>query len=381
MHPLLNDDQRAFWERCQRYAREELAPLARALGEVKDVPEELKASLASSGVYGPLFPAQYGGCGLSPVKICLAREALAYVYGPADTTFAMQGLGSHPLILGGSQRQKEKYLPRLAKGDLLTTFALTEPGAGSDVSALETKAEKVGDGFVVRGTKRFISNGYSADMAIVFASTPTEGDPRAISAFVMEKGMEGFQVLRRMELLASHDIVEYALRDVWVPEEALVGKLGDGHTLAMKTLELMRVSVGAAALGMAQAALDEALLWARKRVQFGKRIGEFQGVSFQIADAATELEAARALVYTAALEKEGESPRARILSSMAKVFATEAAFRCIDRAVQIHGGVGVLRGSRVEQLYREIRPLRIYEGTSEIQRLIISRSLLRDGTR
>lgn len=377
MHSLLTEEQRAFWEKSQRYARQELAPLAKALGEVNVVPEVLRRSLAASGLYAPLFPREYGGSGLSPVKICLAREALAGVYGPADTTYAMQGLGSQPIVLAGSPEQKTSYLPSLARGERLTTFALTEPGAGSDVSSMESLAEEVEGGFLLTGRKRFISNGYSADMAVVFARTPTRENSNAISAFLLEKGMRGFDVLRRLEPTASHDLVEFRLDGLRLPKESLIGPLGQGFPLAMQTLELMRMSVGAAAVGMAQTALQEALAWVKGRVQFGRAICEFQGVSFQIADAATETQAARALVYLAALKKERGVEDASIFSSMAKLFATEAAFRCIDKAVQVHGGMGVLRGSRVEQLYREIRPLRIYEGTSEIQRLVISRNLLK----
>ncbi len=375
MHSLLTEEQRAFWDRCQTYARQELAPLAQTLGEVNVVPEALRRSLAASGLYAPLFPEQYGGSGVSAVKICLAREALAYVYGPADTTYAMQGLGSQPIILAGSEEQKKSYLPALARGERLTTFALTEPGAGSDVGSLETWAQESDGGFLLNGLKRFISNGYSADMAVVFARSPTEANPKALSGFVVEKGMKGFDVLRRLEPMASHDLVEFRFKDLRVPSTSLLGSLGQGFALAMQTLELMRMSVGAAAVGMAQAALQEAMAWAKSRVQFGRSISEFQGVSFQIADAATETEAARALVYLAAIKKETGSQDASLFSSMAKLFATEAAFRCIDRALQVHGGMGVLKGSRVEQLYREIRPLRIYEGTSEIQRLVISRKL------
>lgn len=381
MHSLLTDEQRSFWERCQQYVREELAPLARSLGDVNVVPDPLRRSLAASGLYAPLFPQEYGGSGVSPVRICLAREALAAVYGPADTTYAMQGLGSQPIVLAGSEEQKRSYLPPLARGERLTTFALTEPGAGSDVGALESVAQKVEGGFLLNGFKRFISNGYSADMAVLFARTPVDGNSKAMSAFLVEKGMKGFEVVRRLEPTASHDLVEFKLKDLKIPAQGLLGPLGEGFRLAMQTLELMRVSVGAAAVGMAHGALQEALAWARSRVQFGKAISEFQGVSFQLADAATETEAARALVYLAALKKEREAGDASIFSSMAKLFATEAAFRCIDRAVQIHGGMGVLRGSRVEQLYREIRPLRIYEGTSEIQRLVISRNLMKKAQR
>lgn len=379
MHDLLTEDQKAFWEKCKGYVEGELSELARRLGEVNYVPEDLRRSLGASGLYGPLFPREFGGCGVSPVKICLAREALAGTYSPADTTYAMQGLGSQPILIAGTEDQRQLYLPQVAKGEKLVTFALTEPQAGSDVGSLETVAEAIEGGFVINGTKRFISNGFSADMAVVFAKTPLSGKERAISAFLLKKGDPGFEVSRRLEPTASHDLVELRLNGVLVPSSRLLGELGQGFRIAMKTLELMRVSVGAAAVGMGQAALEQAISWARARVQFGRPIAQFQGVAFQLAEAATEIEAARALVYLTAIKQERGIEDAPKFSSMAKLFATEAAFRCIDRAVQIHGGTGVLRGSRVEELYREIRPLRIYEGTSEIQKVVISRHLLGKG--
>jgi len=381
MDSLLSPEDRAFKARCERYAGEELAPLAQRLGEVNEVPEELRRSLAGSGLYGPLFPKEYGGQGVSAVRICLAREVLAGVYGPADTTLAMQGLGGYPIVLAGTDEQKRRYLPALASGERLSTFCLTEPEAGSDVSSMQTTAEDRGDAFVINGRKRFISNGYSADMAVLFAKTPTRDHPKAISAFILEKGMKGWDVAWRMELLASHDIVEFQLVDLEVRRENLLGQPGGGFKLAMQTLDLMRMSVGAAAVGMARAAQEEALRHARLRVQFGRPIAEFQAIGFKLADMATEIQAARALVYLAAIKKDRGDPEASLASSMAKLCATEAAFRGIDQAVQIHGGMGLVKGSVTERLYREIRPLRIYEGTSEIQRLIISNHLLKQGER
>jgi acyl-CoA dehydrogenase len=378
METLLTSGDRAFKARCAKYAQEELAPLARRLGEINHVPEELRRSLSRAGVYGPLFPEAYGGGGVSAVRICLAREVLAGVYGPADTTLAMQGLGGYPLVLEGNEAQKRRYLPDLASGERLTTFALTEPGAGSDVSAIETRAERRGNGFVINGRKRFISNGYSADMAVVFAKTPTPEKPRALSAFIVERRFPGWEVARRLELVATHDIVEFHFSDLEVPGENLLGAQGGGFKLAMQTLDLMRMSVGAAAVGMARSALEEAMRYGTRRVQFGRPITDFQANAFKLAEMATEIEAARGLVYLAALKRDRSDPTASLHSSMAKLYATEAAFRCIDQAVQIHGGVGLLKGSTVERLYREIRPLRIYEGTTEIQKLIIANHLLKE---
>ena len=381
MHTLLSKEDIAFKAHCDAFATEKLAPLAKKLGEINDVPQELRTCLAESGLYGPLFPESYGGTGLSAVRICLAREAIAGIYAPADTTLAMQGLGGYPIVLAGDDAQKQKYLPELAAGKRLSTFCLTEPDAGSDVSAMQTTAEPDGDHFVINGRKRFISNGYSADMGVVFVKTPTADKPNAVSAFIIEKGMEGWNVDWRIELMASHDIVEFEFKDLRVPKENLLGPLGGGFKLAMQTLDLMRMSVGAAALGMAHTAMGQSIDYSRKRVQFGKPISKFQGISFKLAEMAVDIEAAQSLVYLAAIKKDRSDPDASMSSSIAKLYATEAAFRCIDQAIQIHGGVGVVKGAVVERLYREIRPLRVYEGTTEIQKLIIANHLLKRQTK
>ncbi|KJS31499.1 MAG: hypothetical protein VR64_11375 [Desulfatitalea sp. BRH_c12] len=377
MQSMLAQDDLAFKAQCEAYAQGELAALAQKLGEISDVPDALKTSLAQSGIYGPLFPQAYGGQGVSAVRICLAREAIAGVFAPADTTFAMQGLGGYPIILAGSAAQKARYLPALAEGKRLTTFCLTEPEAGSDVAAMQTTALPDGDHFVINGRKHFISNGYSADMGVLFARTPTADNPKAISAFIVEKGMPGWNVDHRIALLASHDIVAFEIKDLRVPGENLLGPVGAGYKTAMQTLDLMRMSVGAAALGMARTALKASMRFARRRVQFGRPIVEFQAISFKLADMAVDIQAAESLVYLAALKKDKGDPAAALHSSIAKLHATEAAFRCIDQAVQIHGGAGVVKGAVVERLYREIRPLRVYEGTTEIQKLIIAAHLLK----
>ena len=378
MDTMLSPEDIAYQESCRQYAAAELVEIEKKYGETNEVPEELRRSLADAGLFKHIIPAEYGGDGVSATRICLAREVLAGVYGPADVTLAMQGLGAFPIVLGGTDEQKRQYLPKVVSGDYLTTFALTEPNAGSDVSNLATVAAPVEGGYVLSGTKKFISNGYSADMAVIFAKTPTPEKPQNISAFVIEKGTSGFEVASRMELMAAHDIVRFKLDNAFVPARNLLGVIGDGFKLAMGTLDLMRMTVGAAAVGMAQKALDEALEYASNRIQFGVPIADHQGVKFKLAEMATQLEAARMLVYRAAIKKDNQAPDVSLAASMAKLYATEAAWSIIDQALQIHGGSGVIKGAAVERLYREIRPLRIYEGTTEIQKLIISRLLFKD---
>jgi len=319
-----------------------------------------------------------GGRGVKALPICLAREELAGVYCPADVTLAMQGLGSYPIFLAGNRGQKEKFLRKIGSGELLTTYALTEPEAGSDVNGMRSRAEKQSDGFVLNGSKRFISNGYAADIMVAFAKTPLDGNPRAVSAFILEKGMRGFAVTKRLKVMAPHDLVELEFNHCFVPGENLLGKVGEGFKIAMRTLDVFRMSVGAAAVGIGQAAFDAALDYSKKRVQFGSSIAKFQAIQLKLAEMATELDAARALVYRAAILKDRGDSNVSRFASMAKFYATEVAFRTVDQGLQIHGGIGVIQGSVVERLYREIRALRIYEGTSEIQKLIIANSFLKD---
>jgi acyl-CoA dehydrogenase len=332
-------------------------------------------AMAEEGLFKYLIPEEFGGNGIKALSLCLIREELAQVYAPADVTFAMQGLGSYPIIIAGSEEQKGKYLAKIAQGEILTTFALTEPEAGSDVSMLSTWAKRNGDEYTLDGRKKFISNGYAANIAVVFARTQKEG--KGVTAFVLEKGIPGFEVAKRIDLMAPHDIVEFQFENCKASRRSLLGLEGEGLQIALRTLDVFRMSVGAAGLGMAQAAFDAALDYSKERVQFGKPISKFQGISFKIAEMATDLEAARLLVYKAALLKDQGLKDISMEASMAKFFATEMAQRVIDQAVQIFGGRGVTKGNPVERLYREVRAIRIYEGTTEIQKLIIGNSLLR----
>jgi alkylation response protein AidB-like acyl-CoA dehydrogenase len=311
------------------------------------------------------------------MTLCLIREELARTCLQAEELFAIQGLGSFPILLAGTEAQKAAYLPPLARGDQVPAFALTEPDAGSDAAALSTRAERDGDGWRLTGVKRFISNAPVADLYVVFAKTAPERGTKGISAFLVPGGTPGLSGTP-MRTLAPHVIGELAFDGCRLPAGSLLGGEGEGWRVAMGTLDVFRASVGAQAVGLARAALDLALAHARGRVQFGQPLAQFQLVQAKLADMATELRAARLLVYSAARLKDAGTARVTMESSMAKLYATEMAARVIDQAVQIHGGLGVLRGSPIERLYREARAPRIYEGTSEIQRLIIARQLLRD---
>ena len=375
MDIMLSAEQKKFKQECRTFAEKEMSPLAAKYGETDEIHGELVRVMADAGLFRLLVPEEMGGRGVQSMPICLVREQLAGVYCAADVTFAMQGLGSYPIVLAGSGEQKARFLPRLGSGEILSTYALTEPEAGSDVGSIASRARETAGGFILSGLKRFISNGNAADMAVTFAKTPVPENPKALSAFIVEKGMEGFRVNKRLKTIAPHDLVELIFEDCFVPLENLLGSVGDGMRIALKTLDRFRVSVGAAALGIAQRAFDDALGYAKKRVQFGRPIAGFQGIQFKLADMATELDAARGLVYRAALVQDTKGEQITRAASMAKMYATEAAFRIVDSSLQIHGGLGVMAGSTVERLYREIRALRIYEGTTEIQKLIIAKSL------
>ena len=311
--------------------------------------------------------------------LCLIREALAYSSALADLAFVMQGLGTFAISQAAPEHVRDFWVTRAAEGRAIAAFALTEPEAGSDVSSIQTTAQRDGDAWVIDGTKRFISNAGVADFYTVFARTGTQTGGRAeLSAFVVSARMPGFSVVERTEMISSHPIGEIAFNGCRIPAEDMVGAEGDGFILAMRTLDTFRASVGAAACGMARRALDESLRHALNRKQFGRLLAEHQLIQEKLADMVTELDAARLLVYRAAYLKDTGTSRVSREASEAKLYATEAASRIIDQAVQIHGGAGLVRGSVVERLYRDVRALRIYEGTSEIQKLIIASQLLKE---
>jgi alkylation response protein AidB-like acyl-CoA dehydrogenase len=376
----LAPDERALRSAVARAAAETLRPLADAWGERDELNWELARALGREGLFPRLVPRAYGGSLEGPfrsVTLCLIREELARTCAPAEELFAIQGLGSHPILLAGTEAQKSRWLPPLARGEAVPAFALTEPDAGSDAGALSTRAERRGDHWALTGVKRFISNAPVASLYVVFARTGPAPGTKGVSAFVVPKGAPGLTGAP-MRTLAPHVIGELRFEDCRIPLDHQLGADGEGWRLAMQTLDVFRASVGAQAVGLGQAALDLALAHARRRTQFGQPIAQFQAIQAKLADMATELRAARLLVYSAARLRDSGAARVTLESAMAKLFATEVAHRVVDHAVQIHGGAGVLRGSPIERLYREVRAPRIYEGTSEIQRLIIARELLRE---
>jgi acyl-CoA dehydrogenase len=317
--------------------------------------------------------------------LCLIREELSYSSPLADLAFVMQGLGTHAISLAAPEHVRDFWLTRAAAGRAVAAFALTEPEVGSDVSAIQTTARRDGDSYVLDGRKRFISNAGLADFYTVFARTGSRPDGRAeISAFVVGARMNGFSVRERTRLISPHPIGEIEFDGLRVPAEDRVGAEGEGFRLAMLTLGTFRASVGAAACGMARRALDEAVAYARRRKQFGQTLAGHQLIQEKLADMSTELDAARLLVYRAAYlrdtygQEDSYAPTLSRAASTAKLYATEAAGRIIDQALQIHGGAGLVHGHIIERLYRDIRALRIYEGTSEIQKLVIARELLKD---
>jgi len=339
----------------------------------------LVAQLGATGFLRHAVEQSFGGvrAHVAARDLCVLREELARADALADTMFALQALGSYPITLAGSKQQKQRYLPKVASGAAIAAFAITEPEAGSDLASLQTSATRRGEQFVLNGTKRFISNAGIADFYIVFAASDPEKKANGLSVFVVDTNTTGLAVTEKTRLLSPHPIGVLQFTDCVVPASALLGAAGEGLKIALETLDLLRCSVGAAAVGFAQRALDEAIHYSQARRQFGRAISELQGIQFKVADMATELEAARLLVYQAAWEHDCNHADTKLRSSMAKFYATEAAQKIVDQALQIHGGNGLVAGSIMERLYRDVRALRIYEGTSEIQRIVIARELLK----
>jgi acyl-CoA dehydrogenase len=341
---------------------------------------ELVAALGRAGWLRCCVPAAYGGVHeqIESRSLCLVREALARHDGLADFAFAMQGLGSGAISLAGSEDLKRRWLPRVAAGEAIPAFALSEPDAGSDVAAISTRAQRDGADWVIEGVKTWISNGGIADFYCVFARTGAEGGAKGISAFVVQADDPGLLIARRIETMAPHPLATLEFRRCRIPAERRLGPEGEGFKLAMRTLDVFRVSVAAAALGFARRAFDEGLAHAGRRKLFGTTLAEMQLTQGAIADMATGIDAAALLTYRAAWSRDASGAAATREAAMAKMAATETAQSVIDRALQMFGGAGVERGNPVERLYREIRALRIYEGATEVQKLIIARETLRD---
>ena len=377
--PFFNNDHRDLAGQLSNFVEQEIEERANEERALDDRSRDFVAALARAGLLR--YAVATHGSQLDVRSLCLIREMLSYSSSLADLAFVMQGLGTHAISQAAPEHVRDFWLTRAAQGRAIAAFALTEPEAGSDVAAVKTTATRDGDTWIINGTKRFISNAGIADFYTVFARTGTQTGGRAeLSAFVVGARMPGFRVVARTPLISPHPIGEIEFRDCRVPAEDMVGAEGDGFLLAMRTLDSFRASVGAAACGMARRALDESVRYASSRKQFGRLLAEHQLIQEKLADMVTELDAARLLVYRAAYLKDSGAGRVSREASEAKLFATEAAGRIIDQAVQIHGGSGLVSGAVVERLYRDVRALRIYEGTSEIQKLIIAGQLLKESS-
>lgn len=374
----LEERHHALAREVRAFADERIAPIEHREDDVDALARTILRQLGEAGLLRHAVPAPWGGIAerLDVRSLCTIRETLAWRMGLADFCFAMQGLGSHPIALAGSEEQKRRLLPGVASGELPAAFALTEPEAGSDAAAIRCSARRVGDEWIVTGRKRFISNAPIFGVMTLFARTG-EGS-RGISAFVVEAETKGIRV-EPQQTISPHPIGEVIFEEARLPAHSLLGEEGRGLRLALVTLDVFRCTVGAAAVGMAQRAQDEAVAHVRGRVQFGAPLAELQGVQFLIAENEAELEAARLLVLRAAALKDGGAERVTREAAIAKLVATENAQRVIDRSLQLHGGLGVIRGTPVERLYREIRALRIYEGASEVQKVVIARERLQRG--
>jgi alkylation response protein AidB-like acyl-CoA dehydrogenase len=376
--PFFDDPHRELAAKLGAWAAEHVH-----VDHAGDVDATCRALVRALGAGGWLRHAvagrAYGGCaeGIDTRAVCLIREGLARHDALADFAFAMQGLGSGAISLAGADEQKRRYLPPVAKGEALAAFALSEDDAGSDVAALTCAARADGEGYVLDGEKTWISNGGIADFYVVFARTGEAPGARGISAFVVEADTPGFEVAERIHVIAPHPLARLGFTGCRIPAERRLGMPGEGFKIAMRTLDVFRTSVAAAALGLGRRAMDEALARATSRRMFGGTLADLQLTRAKLADMATTLDGAALLTYRAAWQRDSGRPVTRE-AAMAKLAATEGAQQVIDAAVQLCGGRGVMSGQPVERLYRDIRALRIYEGATEVQQLIIARELLRD---
>jgi acyl-CoA dehydrogenase len=380
--PFFDADHRAFADELDEWAQQATAEIEgeRAVhGDVDALCKRWVPALGGGGWLRYCVPKSHGGMHdpLHSLYLVVARETLARHSGLADFAFTMQGLGSAPITIAGSDELKARYLPKVAAGEAIAAFALTEPEAGSDVAAMALSARRADGHYILDGEKTFISNGGIADFYVVFARTGEAPGARGISAFAVAAGTPGLEIAERIDVTAPHPLARLRFRACRVPAGDLVGAPGEGFKIAMRSLDIFRAGVAAAALGFARRALDEALARATSRKMFGQTLADFQLTQAALADMATEIDAAALLTYRAAWLRDAEGVVTTREAAMAKMAATETAQRVIDRAVQIFGGLGVGVGSVVERLYREIRPLRIYEGATEVQKLIIARELLK----
>ena len=378
---ILSADQRMLRDTVRRIAEEKFAPLAAEIDEKEIFPKESVKVLAENGLLGVQIPEEYGGAGAGMLAMVLVVEEIARVCASTSVILTTQALASDPLLLAGSEEQKKNYLYRLASGECLGACGITEPGAGSDVTGMKTMAKKVDGGYVLNGSKIFITNGGEADIVTVLAYTDKEKGNRGISMLIVEKGDAGFSVGKKEHKLGLHgsDTRELIFEDVFLPKERLLGPEGQGFKTLMTTFNYTRPAVGGQALGIAQGALDAAIKYAKERVQFGKTLASFQGMQWMLAEMALAVETARSIVYRAAsmIDTEPESADLPRIASMAKWYASDVAMKVTTDAVQVLGGYGYVREYPVERMMRDAKITQIYEGTNQIQRMIVAGQILR----
>jgi len=376
----LTEDQKMLRELCRQIAEEKIRPQSRELDEKEEFPKEIMQTLGQSDLFSLCIPEAYGGMGSGLAELCIATEEISRVDGGVATAYAASFLGMFPILLHGTEEQKKKYLPDIASGKHLTAFGLTEPEAGSDAAAVKTTAKKDGDHYILNGTKHFITNAGDAQIYTVVAVTNKAKGPRGVSAFIVEKGTDGFSFGKKEEKLGirASSTGELVFNDARVPKENLLGgREGLGFIATMKTFDQSRPGVAAQAVGIAQGALELATKYAHERVQFGKPISSFQGIQWMLADMATKIEAARSLVYACASMVDRGLKDVGVASAAAKMFASDVAMEVTTNAVQIYGGYGYMRDYPIEKFMRDAKITQIYEGTNQIQRNIVALALIK----
>ncbi len=382
MDELLSQESRSWRERARKVAEEVVRPLAAKYDRLQQYPWEIKEALSQAGLFKVWIPEKYGGAGGERIQnLCIVIEELSRACGGVGVLFAVNALGSFPIILGATEEQKQKWLPRIANGETLLAYCLSEKGSGSDAQSMRTVAKKDGDYFIINGEKKWTTNGGAATLYTLFAVTDPTSKSRRISSFLVEKGTPGFYIKKQEDKMGIRcvPVVETLFHNCRVPKENLLGGLeGHGFKNALQTLDLARPGVAAQALGLAQGALELAMVYVSRRKQFGQPIMQFQSIQHRLAEMGTKIEAARQLVYASARAADNELPNVGRLSSMAKLFATDTAMEVTTHAVQLFGGYGYVKDYPIEKYMRDAKITQIYEGTNEIQKLVISRYLIKE---
>jgi alkylation response protein AidB-like acyl-CoA dehydrogenase len=379
----LSEEEQMIQEVAKTVAEEKIKPLREEMDRESQLSPEVRKEIGRSDLIRVFIPEEYEGLGMGMFGMCLATEQISIVDGGTATAYAANGLGAIPIILFGSEEQKKKYLPPIGSGEKWAAFALTEPEAGSDAGNVQLKAKRDGDYYILNGNKIFISNAGEADIYVVIAATNPEKGIRGLSAIIVEKDTEGFSFGKEEDKIGIRAAAtrELVFTDCKVPKENLLGREGSGFMMAMKTFDQSRVGVGSQALGIAEGALREAVSYSNTRKQFGKKIGEFQAIQVKLAEMATKVEAARALVYRTARYIDAGARKFSKESAMAKLFASDVAMEVTIEAVQVLGGYGYMKDYPVEKMMRDAKITQIYEGTNEIQKLVIAAELLKEEIR